>query len=76
MRPELCYCAVCGGVILPIDDATCAAGEWTCAICTNDDREPRGLNAIIEEMADAVAFERGTAKQTPDWRDEYDGGAR
>lgn len=69
MRPELTYCAVCGGVILPADTAEQDGDEWTCELCGGEPAPD-----VERDWNDAVAFERGTLRLPRDPRDEYDGG--
>ena len=67
-RPELTYCNICGGVILPVDTAWPETdGTWECDICHV---------GIEQDAADAVALERGTYRMPRDPRDEMDGGER
>lgn len=40
----------------------------------DDDTEDEEPIDVEQEIKDAVAFERGTFRPAPDWRDEYDGG--
>lgn len=55
-RPELCYCIVCGGAILPVDSARYddVGDSWTCAICD----DPGQLRLLDEEM-DLGVYSRG-----------------
>lgn len=68
-RPELTYCNICGGVILPVDDAIEGDGWWVCTIC-DDDADPGRL------WRSAMALEHGTYRRPRDPRDELDGGVR
>jgi hypothetical protein len=82
-RPELCYCAVCGGVILPVDTAVEVDGNWECAICNEpcadsicDDDEDDSRPDAEQMFNDFVDFQRGVKRPARDPRDELDGGVR
>lgn len=52
MRPDICYCISCGGVILPVDEAwhDDVSDSWMCEICL----DAWQLRLLDEEMEPGV----------------------